>query len=186
MAKFSLHLDVSPAEIEKSARRMRARENFRYYDQVPVNFCVEARFFSPLAGIQLGDIRTDPETQYRYLLQFAKMQAELWPSDFLTSPVIYIGPWFDNVKQASAFGCEIAWPQNETLQAIPYMQDVAEIEDFKIPEPDAGLWGTYIDWWLKMQEFCKDTKVTIGAGSSMLEGKVEMVGLSQMNWGRTW
>ena len=162
---------------------MEARNNFQYYDQVPVNFCVEARFFSPLAGIKLGDIRTDPETQYMYLLQFAKMQAELWTSDFLTSPVIYMAPWFDNVKQASAFGCEIAWPETETLQAIPYMKDVSEIESFEIPKPDAGLWGTYIDWWLKMKEFAKDTKVTIGAGSSMIEGKVEMVPLSQMNLG---
>lgn len=143
MARYHLHIDVSPDEVEKSLRRMQARVSFRYYDRVPVNFCVEPRFFAPLAGIKLGDIRKDPETQYVYLLQFAKMQAELLNSDFLTSPVIYVSPWFDNVKQASAFGCEIAWPENETLQAIPYMQDVSEIADFQIPEPDAGLWGTF-------------------------------------------
>lgn len=180
MARYHLHIDVSPDEVEKSLRRMQARVSFRYYDRVPVNFCVEPRFFAPLAGIKLGDIRKDPETQYVYLLQFAKMQAELLNSDFLTSPVIYVSPWFDNVKQASAFGCEIAWPENETLQAIPYMQDVSEIADFQIPEPDAGLWGTFIDWWLKMQEFCKDTRLTIGAGSAMIEGRVEMAPLTQL------
>ena len=180
MARFELHIDIDPARMERSLLRMQKRAEFRYYDRVPVNFCVEPRFFAPLLGVKLGEIYQDPETQFYYLLQFAKMHAELLNSDFLTTPVIYIAPWFDNVPQASAFGCEIAWPEDETLQAIPCMHDVTEIDTMKIPEPDAGLWGRRIEWFFKMQELCKETKFTIGHGSAVVEGRVEMAPLTQL------
>ncbi|MBE6904541.1 MAG: hypothetical protein E7480_08050 [Ruminococcaceae bacterium] len=180
MARFELHIDIDTSRMEQSLLRMQRRVEFKYHDRVPINFCVEPRFFAPLLNVKLCEIFKDPETQFVYLLKFAKMHAELLNSDFLISPVIYINPWFDNVIQASAFGCEIYWPENETLQAIPFMQDVSEIEKMKIPEVDSGLWGRRIEWFFKMQEFCKDTRLTIGHGSNIIEGRVEMAPFSQL------
>jgi len=108
-------------------------------------------------------------------LEFAKFHIENIPSDYCASPVLYVSPYFDNVKQASGFGCEVVWQKNETLHAIPYMQDISETESFKIPDPETGLWGKTIKWWHEMQELCKEVKLEFND----CEGHVAMAPIHQ-------
>ena len=163
-------IDYPLAKMQDNLKRIIARQEFKYYDRVPVNFCIEPRYLCKFFGIPLSEYYKDAKTQFRYQIEFAKFQIENIPCDYIASPVIYVTPYFDNVKQASAFGCEVAWPYNETLQAIPYMTDIAQMENFKIPEPDAGLWGTTIKWWHEMKELCGDVTLVFADG----EGKVAM------------
>lgn len=172
--KFTLKIDYPFEKMEKSKRRMEARPYYKYYDRVPVNFCIVPRYFTRVFGIDYCEIFKDAETQYYWLLQFAKYQIENIPCDYCIEPVLYVHPYFDNVIASSAFGMEIAWPQNETLHAIPTMKDVSEINPYKIPEPDAALVGKTIDWWHKMKEFTRDTEITFNGQ----RGRVEMAPLS--------
>lgn len=172
--RFHLKIDYPFEKMELSRKRMEARGSFKYADRVPVNFCVVPRFFTRIFNIEYNEIFKDAETQYYWLLQFAKYQIENIPCDYCTGPTIYVHPYFDNVAQASAFGSEIRWPYNETPQAIPVMKDVSEIESYRIPEPDAGLWGKMIDWWFKMKEFARETEITFNGQ----KGNVDVAPLS--------
>ena len=167
--RFEIDIKYPKSEMDKSLKRLIARSDFRYEDRAPVNFCIEPRLIAPYFGIKYKDIFTDAETQYYYLLKFAKWQIENIPSDFCHAPFVAVAPYFDNVKQASAFGCRVEWSENAPLQAVPFMKDVAEIDNMYLPKPTDGLFGQYIDWWFKFQEFAKDTKVTFSGGET---GKV--------------
>ena len=158
--RFAVNVDYPLEKMEKSKERMQAWERFAYVDRVPVMFCVEPRFFAPLFKINYTDFFRDVETQYELQLEFFKYRVENIPEDFCLSPEIPVYPYFDNVITASAFGSEIHYPDNETLQAVPVMKKVDEIDVLNIPEPDAGLWGTMQEWWWKMRELAEQTEVT--------------------------
>lgn len=177
--KYSLNINYSIEKMEKSKKRMDAYPTYKYYDRVPVNFCVVPRYFTNAFGINYCEIFKDAETQYYWLLQFAKYQIENIPCDFCTEPVIYVHPYFDNVIASSAFGMEIVWPKNETIHAVPTMMDVNEIANYKIPEPDAALVGKTINWWLEMRELAKGTEVNFNG----IKGRVEVSPLTLIAMG---
>jgi hypothetical protein len=176
--RFSLEINYSSEEMDKSKKRLGSRSRFGYFDRVPVNFTLVPRYFVNLFGIDYREIFKDVQTQYHWLLQFAKYQIENIPCDMCSEPVIYVHPYFDNVITTSAFGAEIVWPENETLQAIPPVRDISAMEDMTIPEPDAGLCGKTIDWWLKMKEFANDTEIRFNGSAGRVEiSPLSMIGL---------
>jgi uroporphyrinogen-III decarboxylase len=158
--RYEVNIDYPVEKMAASLKRMQARADFKYADRVPVNFCIEPRYIAPFLGIEYGDLFRDPVTQYEYWLKMAKWQIENVPSDACCAPVIVVWPYFDNVKQGSAFGCEVTYSKTETLQTKPFMHDVSEIDNMYLPGPRDGLFGKYIDWWFKMQELTRVTKVT--------------------------
>jgi uroporphyrinogen-III decarboxylase len=172
--RFSIDIDYPVERMESNRKRMQARYDFRYVDRVPVLFCVVGRYFAPLFGIEYKEFFKDAETQYYWQLQFMKYRLENIAEDFCQGTTIFVAPYFDNVINASAFGAEIAWPDNETLQAIPVMNKVEDIEAIQIPEPDSGLWGTVREWWLKMRVFARETKITFNGQ----EGSVDVAPLT--------
>ncbi|NJD04391.1 MAG: hypothetical protein FIA99_17755 [Ruminiclostridium sp.] len=177
--KYKLDISYPFEKMEKSKKRLDLFPYFKYYDRVPVNFCTAPRFYTRALGIDYSDIFRDVETQYEYLLQFAKFHIENIPSDFCTGSIIQVHPFFDNVVASSAFVAEVAWPKNETLHSIPTMKDISEIEAFKIPEPDAALVGRTIEWWHKMKELAEETEVTFNGQ----KGKVEVSTLNLIGLG---
>jgi len=169
--RFTLDIDYPVEKMEASRRRMEARARYEYVDRVPVGFCLVPRYFAPLQGVPLSEFYRDAETQYYLQLQFLKWRIENVPEDVTCcGPVLTVAPYFDNVVDSHALGAEVVWPENETLQACPTIQTVAQMEAFEIPPPDAGLWGKVRDWWLAMRELCDQTRVTFNGR----EGRVEM------------
>ena len=169
--RFELDIDYSPEEIERNRLRMEARGRFAYVDRVPVGFCVVPRFFAPQFELPYCEFFRDVETHYYWQLQFAKFRIERIPEDmFCTRPVVTVYPFFDNVLDSDALGAEVAWPENETLQACPGIHSVEEMERFEIPPPDAGLWGRQLDWCAQMRGFAAETRVTFNG----VEGRVEV------------
>ena len=102
--QFSIDVDYPPEKMEASRRRMAARQRFRYVDRVPVSYCVVPRYFAPIFGLRYIDFFKDAETQYSWLLKFAKYHIECIPDDACTSTTIYVHPYFDNVVPPSAQG----------------------------------------------------------------------------------
>ncbi|HBG28945.1 MAG: hypothetical protein A2Y10_03545 [Planctomycetes bacterium GWF2_41_51] len=168
--RFEINIDYPLEKMEASRKRMESWLKFKYIDRVPVAFCVVPRYFTPIFKIPYKEIFKDVETQYYWLLQFAKYNMENIPSDAFCSPAISILPYFDNVVDADAMGAQIVWPENETLHAIPYIKTIEQMEAFEIPPVNSGLWGRTIEWWLKMKDFAAQTRVTF-AGH---EGHIEM------------
>lgn len=168
--RHTLDVDYDPARFEDSRRRMQARSEFRAHDRVPVAYCVVPRFFAPLFGMTYGDLFRDAETQYHWLLQFAKYRMEHIREDIWTGPVITVAPYFDNVTNASAFGAEIGWSETETPRAIPTLRDPDLAAALPMPDPMAGLWGMAQQWRGIMRDLAMDTRVTIGG----MEGRVEV------------
>jgi uroporphyrinogen-III decarboxylase len=107
------------------------------------------------------------------LLQFSRYQVENIPADFCTEPSIFIHPYFDNVVPPSAYGAEIGWTPDSPPRAIPMIDSPEDMERFPIPEPDAGLRGKTIEWWLEMKELASQTRLTFNG----IEGQVKMAPL---------
>ncbi|MEW6749721.1 MAG: uroporphyrinogen decarboxylase family protein [Candidatus Latescibacterota bacterium] len=84
--------------------------------------------------------------------------------------MLTVGPYFDNVLDSQPMGAEVVWPENETLQACPTIRSVEEMEGFRIPPPDAGLWGRLLDWCAQMRELAEATRVRFGR----TEGRVQV------------
>jgi uroporphyrinogen-III decarboxylase len=173
--RFNLNIDYPIEKMEMNRRRMQARLDFRYVDRLPVGFCVVPRYFAPLFGLRYRDFFKDVETQFYWQLQFAKYRIERIPEDMVChEPVIYVYPYFDNVVNPSAYGAEVNWPENETLQTTPTIHTVEAMDRVEVAAPDAGLWGCVIAWWQRMRELAGETKLTFNS----VEGRVEVGTLS--------
>jgi uroporphyrinogen-III decarboxylase len=160
--RFSLHIDIPPERIRDSARRIAACDAGAPVDRAPVGFCIVARYFAHALGADYDEFIRDPETHYSMLLAFAKYHAENIRDDFLTGPVVEIGPFFDNVVNASAFGAEVVRPRGETPRAVPVIHSIDAMDGLEVPGPDAGLWGTMETWWRRFEELARETEITIG------------------------
>jgi uroporphyrinogen-III decarboxylase len=175
MSRFSIDIDYPMTKMALNRKRMEARSQFAYIDRVPVGFCLEPRYFAPILGLPYQDFFKDVETQYYWHLQFAKYRIENIPEDiFCLGPTLHVAPYFDNVINASAFGAEIIWPDDQPLRALPVIETPEAMDAMRIPAPDAGLWGTVLEWWLQMKEFAEQTKVTFNG----VEGRVEVANLA--------
>ena len=165
--------------MRENRRRFAARKNFSYHDRVPVLYCLEPRYFAPIAGVSYRDFCSDSETQYRLELDFAKYRIERIPEDFCQSPDIAVYPYFDNAVAASAFGCEAVFSDSETVQAIPFVKRPDDLDRLEMPGPDSGLWGTVRKWWEEMNRLASETKVTFDG----TEGRVVVSPLSVAGYG---
>ena len=172
--RFEIAIDYPFEEMALSRQRMDLRPSFRYLDRAPVNYCVVPRYFAPLFGLRYIDFFKDAETQYYWLLQFAKFQIENIPCDYCTAPVINIHPFFDNAIPPSAQGAEVGWTEDQPIRALATIHSIEDMERFEVARPDASLRGVTIDWWLKMKELAADTRVTFNGEP----GRVEMSALS--------
>jgi len=178
--RFSIDIEYPLEEMEASRRRLEAWTRFAYVDRVPIMYCLEPRYFTPLFGLDYQEFFRDVETQFELQLRFAKHRIEKIPEDFCQSTDIVVYPYFDNVITASAFGAEIHYPDNETLQAVPYMKSPEDIDRLAVPEPDAGLWGTIRRWWTRMRELGEETELTFNGKS---RGRVVVAPLTDARLG---
>ena len=178
--RFNVDIDYPTERMEQNRRRMEARGQGAYVDRVPVGFCVVPRFFTPLFDLPYCEFFRDAETQYHWQLQFAKLRIEQIPEDmFCTQPVVSVYPYFDNVLDSDALGAEVVWPENETLQALPTIRSVDQMECFEIPPPTSGLWGRLADWCEQMSGFAADTRLTFnGVDARVAVGTPGIGGLS--------
>jgi uroporphyrinogen-III decarboxylase len=172
--RFSLEIDYPIDCISLSEQRMRARRDFRYADRVPVLPNLSRWYFLTIFGIGYGEFLKDAETQYYWWLQFAKYRMENIPEDFCQSTTVYVAPNFENVMNADALGAQIAWMDDKPPRVIPTIKSVDEIDRFEIPEPDAGLWGTALEWWIEMRDLARETEITVGGR----EGRVDVAPLA--------
>ena len=118
--RFEINIDYPIEQMDASRRRMEASAAYEYVDRVPVGFCLVPRYFTPIFGIPYNAIFTSADDQWYWQLQFLKWRIENVPEDMVCcGPGLGVGPYFDNVLDSAAMGAEVAWPENETLHALP-------------------------------------------------------------------
>lgn len=167
--RYELSIDYPVEKMEQSRRRMEASGTFGYADRVPVGFCLVPRYFTPIFGIPYRTIFDSADEQFYWQLQFVKYRIEHIPEDIIcTGPALCVGPYFDNVLDSAALGAEAVWPENETLHTRPTIRTVDEMERWEPAAPGTGLWGQARDWWLRMGELARETKLTFNG----VEGSV--------------
>ena len=172
--RFELNIDYPVEKMEQSRKRMEAWVEFGYVDRVPVGFCLVPRYFTPIFGIPYSAIFASPDEQYYWQLQFLKYRIENVPEDIVcTGPTLHVAPYFDNVLDSAAFGAEVVWPENETLHCLPTVRTVDEMVRCEVPEPGSGMWGQALEWWLRMRELTRETKLTFKG----VEGHMEVAPL---------
>ena len=160
--KYSININYPFETMEANRKRMSAWPKYKYADRVPVQFCLEPRYYTPIFKLEYNEIFKDPETQFGLLLEFAKYQIEHIPSDsFCQEPTVWVHPYFDNVAGASACGGNVQWPYDQTPQAYPpSIATMDQMDAFEMPELDAGLFGTKIEWWHIFNDLTKEAEVT--------------------------
>jgi len=167
--RYELNIDYPVEKMEQSRRRIEASGTFGYADRVPVGFCLVPRYFTPIFGIPYRTIFDSADEQFHWQLQFLKYRIEHIPEDIVcTGPALSVGPYFDNVLDSAALGAEVVWPENETLHTRPTVHTVDEMERWEAPAPGTGLWGQARDWWLRMGDLARETKLTFNG----VEGSV--------------
>ncbi len=177
--RFEIDIDYPLEKMELSRKRLEARNNFQILDRVPVNYCVVARYFAPIFGLRYLDFFNDVETQYYWLLQFAKFHLENIPSDLCTEPVIYVHPFFDNAIPPSAHGAEIGMIEESPLRAIPTIHTLEAMDRYEAPPPDAGLRGISLEWWQQMRQFASQTRLSFQGREGRVDvAKLNLGGLS--------
>ena len=177
--RYEINIGYPIDEITKSRKRLEACSKGERHDRVPVILCIEARYFAKALGISYREIFNDADTQYEFLLQSRKYLAENIKTDMISGPEIHVHPYFDNVTAASHFGGRVESVEDETLQAVPVIRTIDQMKAFELPAPDAGLYGTVIEWWNRMKELAADTKVSFDGA----EGRVNVAPLNLMALG---
>lgn len=169
--KFEINIDYPVEKMELNRKRMDARSSYRYVDRVPVGFCLVPRYFTPIFHIPYNTIFKSVHEHYHWQLQFLKYRIENIPEDLLcTGTTLWVGPYFDNILDAAAFGAEIAWPEDETLHSRPVITSVEQMERHPMPAPGTGLWKQAIEWSREMRELARNTRLTFNG----VEGQVRV------------
>ncbi len=168
-ARFSIKIEYDPQKMERSRKRHQARENFELVDRVPVQFCLEPRYFLPLFDCGFDEFLKDVETHYYLQLQYNKYRIENIAEDFCLGDSVTVHPHFENVVNASGMGGEIHWADTETPRAIPIIRKVEDIDILPVPEPTSGLWGQRMQWWLRMKELATETEITFNGKRGRVE-----------------
>ena len=153
--RFSLDIDYPTERMALNRKRMQARIARKYIDRVPVSFCLEPRYFTPIHKLTYIDFFKDAETQYYWQLQFAKFRMENIPEDTWQDATVCVWPYFDNVKNSSGLGAEVNWIDDGPPRAVPVIKTVEQMENYQIPDPEAGLWGKSLEWYFEMTELAK-------------------------------
>jgi len=127
-ARFSIRIEYDPQHMERSRKRLEARQDFGMVDRVPVLFCVERRYFLPLLGCGFHEFVKDVETHYDLQLQYNKYRIENVVEDFCLDESITVYPFFENMVNASGMGGDIHWSDNDPPRAVPVLKTVEDID----------------------------------------------------------
>lgn len=115
-----IEIGVPAEEIEARRARVRRTKRFEPTDRVPVIPAINYRFLLPAIGVRFSDYYGDPETMLRSQILGQKWLLENVKTDQHAITGAWVGGWtdFQNTSEASALGCEVAFPPDD----IPWVK----------------------------------------------------------------
>jgi len=160
MPKHVIKIDYPPERMTANARRIRAAKALEPVDRTPVWVGAYDRYYLAERGVSYKDYFSDPETYLYHKIMNQVWAIENMPDDRCQEPGITIYLDFENVTNASAFGCEVVWDDEEPPFALPALSSPDDIACLEIPAPNAGLWGKRFAWHEAIQRNLEDYRLT--------------------------
>ena len=159
MAKHIIKIDYPPERMAANARRIRAAEALEPVDRTPVWVGTYDRYYLAQRGISYDEYFSGPETYLYHKIMNQVWAIENMPDDRCQELGITIYLDFENVTNASAFGCEVVWHDDEPPWALPALSSPDDIDRLEIPTPHAGLWGKRFAWYEIVQHKLRDYRL---------------------------
>jgi len=158
---------IRPERYEDRFRVSRERiAKARAYDEpdrVPVLLSTNYRFSERFHPISMRQYFLDPKKQIIGNLLHTRFMLESFDHD-----VPGIGPMapnFHNTVEASAFGCEVVFPEHDVAMArTPLLHDIRDVDDLEVPDPRRdGLMAKCFEYYeVFKRELGKQMEVGVG------------------------
>ena len=149
-----IEINVPMQEIAAREARVATARRFERPDRVPVWPAINYRYLLPAIGGRFSDYYADPEVMLRWQILGQKWLMEHIRTDQYSITGAWVGAWtdFQNTTEASALGCEVAFPPDD----IPWVKagwvktdaDLRRLEQIDVV--NGGLNGRQIDFRRRM------------------------------------
>jgi len=169
-----IEINVSAEEIAARQERVTQAKRFERPDRVPVIPAINYRYLLPVIGVRFRDYYNDPETMLRSQILGQKWLMEHIRTDQYTITGAWVGAWtdFQNTTEASALGCEVAFPEDD----IPWVKsgwvrtdaDLRRLE--RIDVINSGLNGRQIEFRRAMMAVAEKYPVRFRGGPVFYPG----------------
>ena len=112
---------VPVEELAAREHRVAQAKRFEVPDRVPVWPAINYRYLLPAIGVPYRDYFQDPETMLRSQILGQKWLMENIRTDQYSITGAWVGAWtdFQNTTEASALGCEVAFPDDDIPWVVP-------------------------------------------------------------------
>ena len=162
---FEIEIDVTLEELNKRKERVKKARCFETLGRVPVMHWVDNRYIYEKIGVSMKRVFNDP-----LKLLEAQLNGQKWLLENLKNDQYDISvqnfSWFENVREASALGCEIDFPTpNQVWIKKPWIESETDLIKLdKIDFINNGLHGREIKFRDFMRKIAKDYKVRLKDG----------------------
>ena len=148
---------------EVSGERIRKARSYEEPDRVPVLLSTNYRFSERFHPISMRQYFLDPRKQIVGNLLHTRFMLENFDHD--ATGIGSMGPNFHNTVEASAFGCEVVFPEHDVAMArTPLLHDIRDVDDLEVPDPRKdGLMGKCFEYYeIFKKELGKQMDVGVG------------------------
>lgn len=157
-----ININISKQELDRRRERMEKLRNFEKPDRVPVMPSIDSRYYYPKIGISLKATFDDPQ-----VLLKSRILSEKWLFENIRSDQYEINlqnySWFQNVREASALGCEVTFVNDNQLWVKnPWVKSEGDLKRLdRVDFIHNGLHGKEIRFREKMLQLAKNYKVRL-------------------------
>ena len=149
-----IEINVPMQEIAAREARVATARRFERPDRVPVWPAINYRYLLPAIGGRFSDYYADPEVMLRLQILGQKWLMEHIRTDQYSITGAWVGAWtdFQNTTEASALGCEVAFPPDDIpLVKAGWVKTDADLRRLEqIDVVNGGLNGRQIDFRRRM------------------------------------
>ncbi len=129
---------LKPEKYEKrfevSRERIRRATSYEEPDRVPVQLSTNYRFSERFHPISMREYFLDPRKQIMGNLLHTRFMFDSFDHD--VTGIGAMAPNFHNTVEASAFGCEVVFPEHDVAMAkTPLLPDIRDVDDLEVPDP---------------------------------------------------
>lgn len=160
----TIDIDITSEEIARRREREEKALRFEKPDRIPVLHYLGARYWLPHIGVSFPEYFSGPRAQLEAQLRGGKWILENIRSDYNR---IVLVPDFMFVEDASAFGGDVIFPDNDSpWVARPHLlQKNDDLEALRrVDFVCTGLHGRLLDWHAKMKVLAQEYEIRFRDG----------------------
>lgn len=160
-----IEINITKDELDARKERIERARRFATTGRTPVLLMIDNRYYYEKINVCMQEVFNDPIKMLEAQLNGQKWLLENIKSDQWEIPVQSYS-WFENVREASALGCEIEFPTpNQVWVKEPWIKtedDLKRLEEIDVIH--GGLHGRELQFREAMMRVAKDYPVRLGDG----------------------